>query len=114
MTIKQNEFGVVFEEIMKNAYPNCIKWWERQPVDFFQEAIKDFENTLSNETSENGRKLALLFLKQELDRLVLFHSKSMEYIAFCSKEELNDLHWRVREIDPSDVEYAKCKKYGLH
>lgn len=69
------KYQEMFSRVMKDADKGCIVWWQKQPVDFFQETIECLERTmLRSNPQEIG--IALTHAESELGVYVRFHKKA--------------------------------------
>lgn len=69
----------LMKNVMEDAAPGCIEWWEKQPIDFIQQTLNDLDRSLQ---SGNLRAIdiAFAYAERELKMYVRFHKGALKWV----------------------------------
>lgn len=96
--------------VMKQAAPNCFRWWAKQPLDLFAWTLRDLEDLVMDaRTSERAIKVAFTFAERELEMLVSFHRKAL--VWFWQQTDKLSIHDALWPVEESDIEWTRTQYY---
>lgn len=100
----------MMKRVLDAAAPDCISWWELQPLDLFREVMRDLEDILMDaRSSEQAMRRALQFAEQELNLCVRFHKKALYWRTFLVKK--GQTVAAALEFSPEAIDWMRVEYY---